>query len=47
MALARVQKMQGGAARPRMTQMAEAAPAARAYLEVVLQMLADLPEGEP
>ena len=46
-ALARVEKMQGGAASLRMDAMAEAARAARAHLEVVLQMLGDLPEGPP
>ena len=43
-ALTRIEKMHGGAATLRMDAMAEAAEAARAHLEVVLQMLGDLPE---
>lgn len=45
LALARVEKMQGGATSLRMEAMAGAAEAARAHLEVVLHMLADLPDS--
>lgn len=45
-ALARVEKMQGGAASLRMDAMAKAAEAARAHLEVVLHMLAEPAEGQ-